>query len=102
MRSRLVLTSGVIIALAMQACSPSLYTPTERDVPLGSSLSQLLQGRAAYREHCGSCHRLKLPTSLSRAEWPRALVKMRPRAKLDSAQAAAILQYLLSAPRDTN
>ena len=88
-----------VLGLTPLACNPALYVPTEADVQPEASLSVLTQGRRSYAEKCGSCHRLRLPESLTEQEWRTAIERMRSRAKLDSSEESVILKYLRSAGR---
>lgn len=88
---------AAIAALTFAACTSLLYVPDERDVSPGTTLADLKRGRELYVEKCGSCHTLVLPERYPAHEWEGNVGRMQARARLDTLEKRAILQYLSAA-----
>jgi hypothetical protein len=92
MRFRLSLAFATLLSVA--GCSASLYVPGDEDVSPAVSKEELVAGRALYVQKCGSCHRLRLPESHTRAEWELHLRTMAPRASLTETEEALVAKFL--------
>ena len=57
-------------------------------------------GEQLYREHCGSCHRLRSPGDHSRERWAWAVNRFSARAHLAPDQARLVLDYLQARASD--
>jgi mono/diheme cytochrome c family protein len=57
-------------------------------------------GQRLYREHCGSCHRLRDPAEQTRDRWAWALRKFGDRAHLSEQERPLVLAYLQAHAKD--
>ncbi len=57
-------------------------------------------GEQLYREHCGSCHRLRTPGDYTRERWAWAVNRFSGRAHLDADQAHLVLDDLQARASD--
>ena len=57
-------------------------------------------GGRLYREHCGSCHRLRDPSEQTAERWSWALDRFGGRAHLSAEQRRLVLGYLTSRALD--
>jgi mono/diheme cytochrome c family protein len=92
------------VFLLFVACSPALPIVTETDrawarQSFPETSDDLEDSRGLYARKCSGCHMLVLPANVPQAEWPRVIEKMAPRAKLEDAQRAQILRYVLTTSR---
>lgn len=60
----------------------------------GVGSGTLENGRLLLTTRCASCHRVYPVAAYPSAKWKTILAEMAPRAKLDTAQHAAVLAYL--------
>jgi cytochrome c5 len=88
--------------LALASCAPHI----EKQAPAvtkamvassGSPEADLQSGRALYIAHCGRCHELQMPDSVSSADWHVVVPGMAWNAGISKADEAAIHRYLLAA-----
>lgn len=61
-----------------------------------ATATDLREGRTAYRESCGGCHRLHAPESRTLAAWETVLDTMAPKAGLDSTGRRKLTDWLAS------
>lgn len=92
------------ILFLLPACAPALAAVTEADrawarQSFPETQEDLDESRGMYARKCSGCHMLVLPPNVPQAEWPRLIDKMAPKAKLDDAEHARILRYVLAASR---
>lgn len=93
MRAPLVLASAaaaLVVVLAACASAPPIADPN----------GPYAQGERTYRSHCAACHRLRAPSSETRARWAWAVEKYGPRAKLFGADRADVLAFLQAYAKD--
>jgi mono/diheme cytochrome c family protein len=57
-------------------------------------------GQRLYREHCGSCHRLRDPAEQTRERWAQAVEKFAGRAHLSPDDRQLVLAYLQAHAQD--
>jgi mono/diheme cytochrome c family protein len=57
-------------------------------------------GQRLYREHCGSCHRLRGPAEQTRQQWAEAVEKYAGRAHLSLEEKQLVLAYLEAEAKD--
>ncbi len=75
----------------LAACSSTLGGRGEKDAaPSSGGLS----GAEIWANNCSRCHNFRDPSSLSDAQWDVAMMHMRVRAKLNGADAKAVLKFL--------
>lgn len=80
---------------------PALLVPTDNDVIhaknrwADSNMEALKVGRHLYIDKCGKCHYLYRPSKFSEEKWLKEIPDMQKKAKIDSAQVALILRYIL-------
>ena len=92
----------LIIFVSQLSCTPALYIPSEKNVPAGANLEELKEGRSLYVDHCGSCHRLHLPTEYSVESWKTKLIEMQKKAKISDREKNLIFGYVtISHPQNT-
>jgi mono/diheme cytochrome c family protein len=94
MRKLLPATStALVIGLLTAACSS---LPPPRPAQGGADAA----GEKLYREHCGSCHRLRNPLEQTRARWAWAVEHYGPRAHLEERDRPLVLGYLQERAKD--
>jgi len=59
-------------------------------------VSSAPSGAQIWADTCGRCHNFRDPATLSDAQWEVAIMHMRVRAKLNGADARAVLKFLQS------
>jgi hypothetical protein len=57
---------------------------------------ELASGRSLLASHCGACHAPPAPASRSADFWPREMVEMKERARLDDREARLVERYLVT------
>ena len=85
----MVLLTGFVFA-----CGTALYLPKENTGISNGDLNEMLKGRAAYINKCGSCHALILPEKHSTGEWTIWVEKMALKVDLTSQEQEEILKYV--------
>ena len=91
-RIRIGLT--VLLTGFVFACGTALYLPKENPGISNSDLNEMLKGRAAYINKCGSCHALILPEKHSAGEWKTWVEKMALKVDLTPREQEEILKYV--------
>ncbi len=86
------LAVAAIAALATLGCA-SLPPIADPDGPYA-------QGERTYRSHCAACHRLRAPSSETRARWAWAVEKYAPRARLGGEARREVLEFLQAYAKD--
>lgn len=88
---------AVLAALSAIACATASFQarPAEPGTPDAA-------GEKLYREHCGSCHRLRTPGDHTRERWAWAVDRFGPRAHLSAEEARLVLGYLQARARDAD
>ena len=79
------LAASALATLAVVAACATVLPPETGEYAAGQRL---------YREHCGSCHRLRNPNEQTREKWARAVKKYGDRAHLAPEDRPAVLDYL--------
>ena len=95
----------VIFAMFTAACAPTLPQLSDADREWAQTAfpddhSDLNQRRGLFADKCSGWHMLVLPINVPQSEWPRVVDKMTPKAKLNDADKASILRYVLTASRN--
>lgn len=90
--------------LLLPACMPPLPLVSDADrawarLAFPETTDDLAESRGLYVAKCSACHMLVLPRNVPQADWPKLIDKMAPKAKIDDAQHARILRYVLTASR---
>lgn len=87
--------AAAVAAAALLACASASYQarPAQPGTPDA-------EGEKLYREHCGSCHRLRNPADHTRERWAWAVDRFAGRAHLSGEEAARVLAYLQARARD--
>jgi cytochrome c5 len=75
---------------------PSAELERARAIRPWATATDLREGRTAYRESCGGCHRLHAPESRTLAAWETVLDTMAPKAGLDSTGRRKLTDWLAS------
>ena len=81
---------GAAIALEIL---PSCASPGSLDTDGTGQRS----GRVLFERRCCVCHALPIPASRTAADWRRVMERMAVEAKLDNADKARIVEWLISA-----
>jgi hypothetical protein len=89
----------LFVALALNSCSPSFYTPTAKTTSDPKLLADLSSGRALYLQKCGKCHKLHSPKQYNAEKWQHNLEKMQPKARISNDEKALIYAYLTNDPK---
>ena len=89
-------------SLTVFSCAPSIEKQAPAVTPAmaarsGKSEGSLQTGRALYIAHCGRCHELQLPDTVSDAEWHVVVPGMAWNAGLSKQDEKAIHAYLIAA-----
>jgi mono/diheme cytochrome c family protein len=87
----LLAASALATLAGLAACATASLPP---------ETGQYAAGQRLYREHCGSCHRLRNPTEQTRERWARAVRKYGDRAHLAAEDRPAVLDYLQARAKD--
>ena len=92
------------LLLVLSACAPALPLVTEPDRAWAHQAfpetdDDLADSRALYATKCSGCHLLVLPRRVPQRDWPIILDKMAPKSRLNDAEHARILRYVLMASR---
>ena len=85
----MVLLTGFVFA-----CGTALYLPKENPGISNGDLNEMLKGRVAYINKCGSCHALILPEKHSAGEWKIWLEKMASKVDLTTQEQEEVLRYV--------
>ena len=91
-----------MVALAVTSCvSLEQAAPSPNKLPLssGARLGQLERGRELYVTKCARCHSAEPVTRYSAQEWREIVPDMAQKAKLNSADEAAVDAYVLAVLR---
>jgi mono/diheme cytochrome c family protein len=88
-------TTALLAALA----SLALGCATTSGAVEGAAGEDAAGGRL-YREHCGSCHRLRDPTEQTTERWAWAVDRFGPRAHLSPEQRRLVLGWLQARAKD--
>ena len=102
-KSRVWLLGGCAVCLGLlNSCqiSPNRAFPTARAVASagrGSDISTLERGRKIYTTSCTECHVARPIAQRSVEQWIHMVGVMAPRARLKSADRAALQAYLIAA-----
>lgn len=91
-----------LLALTVFSCAPEIGPVAPAVTPAmvarsGKSEGSLQVGRALYVAHCGRCHELQMPESVSDAEWHVVVPGMAWNAGLSKQDEKAIHAYLIAA-----
>lgn len=102
--SLLALGSSSCAHKANKGAAQDPWEPDATDVARsGVELGELEQGLAIYRSHCGGCHMLYPVSAFSAQAWPKWVLDMSERARMDEAQVKTLTDYLVTiAGRNTN
>lgn len=95
-----LLTLLPLLALASCAADMEKQAPAVTKTMVadsGTAEGTLQSGRALYIAHCGRCHELQMPDSISSADWHVVVPGMAWNAGISKADEAAIRSYLLAA-----
>ena len=94
--------SGIAALMMLPSCqslgedaalsSPGGIPDQELDVAVTAK-----SGVQLWAEHCGRCHNVRDPASLSDTQWDVAMLHMRTRANLTADDSAAIRDFILTA-----
>jgi mono/diheme cytochrome c family protein len=85
----------LVLALLLAGCVTVTRMPEAIDADRsGVPLAELVQGRALFVSHCGSCHQVPDPGSRSAAEWSTVVPQMLEDAKLSAEDGARVLTFL--------
>jgi mono/diheme cytochrome c family protein len=90
----LLAAAGAACAVVL-ACAGATFTA--RPAAPGSPDAA---GEKLYREHCGSCHRLRNPGDHTRERWAWAVNRFSGRAHLSPDEAKLVLDYLQARAED--
>jgi mono/diheme cytochrome c family protein len=102
-RSRMSIRPALLLLLLAGGCASRLPPPTDADALRasarwpGTTLANLVRGRALYIDHCSGCHVLHLPTERPPAAWPGIVTEMEKRSRLDPEKSTALVRYLVIA-----
>jgi mono/diheme cytochrome c family protein len=83
---------AALVAVAALGCAASS--------PGASGAGPTAEGAQLYREHCGSCHRLRAPSEETRDRWAWAVDRFGARAHLSPGERQLVLAYLQSHAKD--
>mgnify|MGYP001815595708 CR=1 FL=1 len=94
--------AGLSVALLVSGCqSLSGTTSPSNQEGIGAGDHEIAisskSGVQLWAEHCGRCHNVRDPSTLSDSQWDVAMLHMRTRANLTASDAAAIREFILSA-----
>lgn len=90
------------VAIFFSACAGAAIKPLQSDADRiaetypGTTLAELTEGRDLFKSHCGSCHGLIKPTSLTEERWKKMVHVMAPKARLGETEEQKILKYVLA------
>jgi mono/diheme cytochrome c family protein len=87
-----LLAASALASAAVLAACATASPPAET--------GQHAAGQRLYREHCGSCHRLRSPGEQTRERWAWAVKKYGDRAHLAPEDRPAVLDYLQARAKD--
>ena len=82
-----VLSAALVLACATQSAA-------------GGGGGAEAAGQRLYREHCGSCHRLRAPGEQTRERWAWAVDEFAGRAHLSADGKRLVLAYLKAHAKD--
>lgn len=88
---RSLLVAAALAAAAIVGCATTSLVP---------ETGRYAEGQRIYREHCGSCHRLRDPREQTRDRWAWAVKKYGNRAHLAPEDRPAVLDYLQARAKD--
>ncbi len=83
----LALLGGLLAACTSNAGNTSGETSV-------SQVTNAPSGAEIWANNCARCHNFRDPTTLSDSQWDVAMMHMRVRAKLNGADARAVLKFL--------
>lgn len=100
----LIIAAGVLLAVSgcggeLQRVTPALVAEANRGGPPTISAETLEAGRTLYVTRCGSCHGLPAIAAYGQPAWKSWVRRMAPKARIDAAQEAALLSYVLAGQR---
>ncbi|MBS1948093.1 MAG: hypothetical protein JST47_10030 [Bacteroidetes bacterium] len=94
---------AVASILFLSACaSAKLIAPGQADADRGAqkfpgyTMNDLNEGKGIYEAHCNKCHKYKAPQTRDEAKWDKVIPVMARKAKLDTAQEALVLKYVVT------
>ena len=86
---------ALLAAASVLACATASYQARPAEPGTADAAGEKL-----YREHCGSCHRLRNPADHGRERWAWAVDRFSGRAHLSREEAALVLAYLQARAKD--
>jgi mono/diheme cytochrome c family protein len=89
-----------LLAAAALLASAALASACATTSGSGGGGGPETEGQRLYRQHCGSCHRLRNPADYTQAKWAWALRKFGDRAHLPQEQRPLVLAYLQEHAKD--
>lgn len=93
-----ILVAASVIGLLAASCTPkAVATATTTTNPIKSTEAQIAQGKLAFENSCGKCHKLPDPASHTAVEWVGIMNSMAPKAKLTEEQHQWVYDYIVSA-----
>lgn len=93
-----ILVSSSVIAILAASCTPkATATATATPTPIKSTEAQIAQGKIAFENSCGRCHKLPDPASHNSVQWVGIMNSMAPKAKLTEEQHQWVYDYIVSA-----
>jgi mono/diheme cytochrome c family protein len=87
------------IGLAATLAALLLACASTSGAVVGAGDEDVAGGRL-YREHCGSCHRLRDPTEQTVERWAWAVDRFGPRAHLGTEERRLVLAWLQARAKD--
>ncbi len=99
-----MIATGVLLAVSgcggeLQRVTPALVAEANRGGPPAVSAETLEAGRTLYVTRCGSCHGLPAIAAYEQPAWKSWVRRMAPKARIDAAQEADLLTYVLASQR---
>ncbi|MBQ0151275.1 MAG: cytochrome C [Chryseobacterium sp.] len=93
-----ILVASSVIAILAASCTPkAAATATATPTPIKSTEAQIAQGKIAFENSCGRCHKLPDPASHNSVQWVGIMNSMAPKAKLTEEQHQWVYDYIVSA-----
>lgn len=92
---------SLLLALAAFSCAPTASEPPAVTPAMaarsGKSEGRLQVGRALYLAHCGRCHEMQMPETVSDEDWHVVVPGMAWNAGLSKQDEKALHDYLIAA-----